>query len=121
MTADASTFLSNVLQRTGLFSPEQVSALLAEARQSDVGITEIVASEGFAREEDYLQALAGALNIPFRRLSDESIDQEVLERLPTKAVFQYNVIPVSFENGVLHVASAKGRRTKHSSHLTGIP
>ena len=105
MTAISSTFLSNVLQKTGLFTDEQLSTLLVEARQADIGVTEIVATEGFAREEEFLRALSGALNVPFVHLGDETIDQEVLERLPTKAVFQYNVIPVSFENGVLSVAS----------------
>ena len=49
--------------------------------------------------------LAEVMSIPYIRLSDKQIDPETLTRLSTKAVFQYNVIPVSAENGILRVAT----------------
>jgi len=105
MTTPSTNYLAGVLKRTELFSDEQIAALLAKARGGDVRIADIVVREGLSTEEGFLQALAGALRLDFVRLGTQVIDKEVLARLPTKAVFQYNVIPISFANGVLVVAT----------------
>jgi len=68
-------------------------------------ITEVVVGEGYAREDNFLEALAKVLNMPFMPLGSAAIETSVLERLPTKAIFQYNVIPSSMENGSLLVAT----------------
>ncbi|MDP6522714.1 MAG: GspE/PulE family protein [Kiritimatiellia bacterium] len=104
MGSTLATYLEGILRQTGLFEDEQVGALLDVVRDSDSSITEIVTQQGFAREEEFLKALAEALDIPFIELSAEDIEQEVLERIPTKAVFQYNVIPVQVDKGALVVA-----------------
>ncbi len=104
MTALAETYLARVLAGTGLLTEEQIENLLDLARADNVGITEIIIREGYMREDKFLQALAGVLNLPFVRLSDIVIDDDVLNKIPTKAVFQYNVIPISSEDGVLTVA-----------------
>lgn len=104
MGSTLATYLEGIIRRTGLFEDEQVYALLDIVHESDSSIAEIVAQQGFAREEEFLKALAEALNIPFIELSAEDIEQDVLDRVPTKAVFQYNVIPVKLDNGTLLVA-----------------
>ncbi|MBL7076003.1 MAG: type II/IV secretion system protein [Kiritimatiellae bacterium] len=98
-------YLSGLLERMELFTPAQVVELIEAARSSDMGITEIVAAEGYAPEEAFLEKLAEVLRLPYLRLNTQEIDQEVLDRLPTKAVFQYQVIPFEFENGTLQVAT----------------
>jgi type II secretory ATPase GspE/PulE/Tfp pilus assembly ATPase PilB-like protein len=103
--ANASTYLSNVLDRTGLFSADQVERLLDAAREGAAGMTELISRDGLADETEFLQALGKVLKIEFVRLGAASIEQDVLERLPTKAVFQYSVIPISFESGSLVVAA----------------
>ena len=106
MADGAATYLSEVLRRTELFSEEEMAGILASARESEGGIAEVVARDGYAREEEFLEALGKALRLPFVQLGGMEIGDEVLEKLPTKAVFQYNVVPVSCENGVLLVASS---------------
>jgi len=100
------TYIANLLEQTGLFNAEQVQVLAAEAAGADMPLGQVVAANGAVREGDFLQALGTVLQMPYRRLKDVEITQEVLQRLPPKAVFQYNVIPVSVENGVLLVAVA---------------
>jgi type II secretion system protein E len=65
----------------------------------------VVVNDGYAKEEPFLKALAEAMGIPFIRVGEVAIDQTVLETVSTKAVFQYNVIPVAKENGFLRVAT----------------
>ena len=104
--SNASTeYLAGLLERMELFSPAQVVELIEAARESEMSVTEIVAAEGYAPEEAFLEKLAEVMRLPYVRLNTREIEQDVLDRLPTKAVFQYSVIPVEFENGALLVAS----------------
>jgi type II secretion system protein E len=96
--------LKTVLQKTGLFEADAIERLLAAVKTGEGSIVEAVAREGLADEMAFLEAFAAALRLPFIRLGGEEIEQEVLQRLPTKAVFQYNVVPIAFEKGALQVA-----------------
>ncbi|MBT3192820.1 MAG: type II/IV secretion system protein, partial [Verrucomicrobia bacterium] len=87
-----------------LFSADQVETLVELASSNDLPIGQVVASQGLAREDAFLTALAEVLQMPFMHLKEEDIEREVLERLPTKAVFQYNVVPLGFDRGILRVA-----------------
>jgi type II secretory ATPase GspE/PulE/Tfp pilus assembly ATPase PilB-like protein len=100
------TYIANLLAQTGLFNEEQVGVLAAEAAGSDLPLGQVVAANGAVREGEFLKALGSVLQMPYRRLKDVEIEQDVLQRLPPKAVFQYNVIPVAVENGILQVAVA---------------
>ena len=103
-TASSST-VGEYLREVGLFSEEQVDAILERSSEMDGGITELVLQLGFAREEEYLEKLAAVVGVPFLRLAGEEIDTGLLPAVPTKAVFQYNVIPVREERGCLLVAT----------------
>ena len=105
MAGTSTTYLSGLLQRTGLFTEAQITELLEVAREENGNIAAIVAREGYAPEEEFLEAIGKALNMPFVRLGSQDIPEEVLQRLPTKVIFQHNVVPLSFENGTLAVAS----------------
>ena len=98
------TYLHNVLEKTELFTPDQIEVLLASAREEGTSVTHLVAEHGYVREDKFLEALGGVLRMPLAELGEDVIEDDVLQRLPTKAVFQYNVIPFSFEKGTLHVA-----------------
>lgn len=100
------TFLSGLLKRTGLFTDQQISELIKTAQTNGTGLTETVVKNGYASEEELLQALARTLNVEFVRLSTQKIEPEVLRMLPTKVVFQYNVLPIAFQNGLLTVATS---------------
>ncbi len=105
MTVAAPSLIADLLDKTGLFTPGQVEELVGRQQQSGRTVTELVLELGFAREDAFLQALGAALNLPYLKLGDLTLDQALLEKLPTKAVFQYNVIPVAMENGALRVAT----------------
>jgi type II secretory ATPase GspE/PulE/Tfp pilus assembly ATPase PilB-like protein len=47
------------------------------------------------------------MQVPYVRVGDKPIPGEMLEKVPTKAVFQYNVIPVGIEGGILRVATSE--------------
>ena len=97
--------MGGLLQATGLFSEEQIQDLLVVQKETGSSITEAIVSRGLTDEPTFLKALAEAMKVPFVRVPDVAIPPEVLEKLPTKAVFQYNVIPIGIENGALRVAT----------------
>ena len=105
MTTANTTYLLRLLKRTGLFSEEQLDLLLNTALDSEQSVTEIVVQHTGVKEEAFLEALAGTLKLPFVSLASREIETDVLSRLPTKAVFQYRVIPIEYENGALLVAA----------------
>jgi len=96
---------SEVLRRTGLFSDEEVVELLSVQRTEGGSLTRRVVDQGKTSEEAYLTALAGAMNLPFLRLVDVTPPPEVLERLPAKAVYQYQVLPLEAQDQMLRVAT----------------
>ncbi len=102
----APSSLAGILQQTALFQPQQITTLLEKSAQSGLGITATVVAEALASEPQYLTALAKCLSLTYRELDAASIETTVLEKLPTKAVFQHNVLPVAIENGVLLVAAS---------------
>ncbi len=104
MTVNGSARLAQLLDRTGLFEEGQVAELLRLRQESGEPLVHSVVSQGLAREDTFLEALAQAMGLPFMRLAEAAIDQEVLDKLPTKAVFQYAVIPVAAEGTTLRVA-----------------
>lgn len=98
------SYIASLLEQTGLFDHEQAAVIAAEASASAMPVGQVVAADGSCREDDFLKALANVLDMPYVRLKDVDIEREVLERLPPKAVFQYNVIPIAFTKGALQVA-----------------
>ena len=107
MAIAASNRLAALLEATGLFSPSQVEELAIKQRENDGILTATVVALEYAREDAFLRALAQAMPVPFVRIGDQPIPGEILEKIPTKAVFQYNVIPVGIENGTLRVATSE--------------
>lgn len=82
-------------------------------RESDGMLTAAIVASDTIREDVFLEALAKAMNVPYLRVGDQPIPGDVLEKIPTKAIFQYNVIPVALEeNGtVLRVATSEPFRS----------
>ena len=99
-------FISSLLARTELFTDPQITEIVSVSRESGESITSVIVSNDFVEEKDFLEAFGKVLNLSFVRLSDVDIEPEVLDLIPTKAVFQYNIIPLSVdENGTIHIAT----------------
>jgi len=105
MTAPLPTSLTGLLKRTGLLSDAQVATLIQHAQQNDTTITRALVSQSLSGEEAFLESLSTVLHVPFVRLGALTIEAAILEKLPTRVVFQHNVIPLAIENGALVVAT----------------
>jgi len=97
--------IARLLNQTGLLSDADVETVLEALRDGGAGVVETVVKQGMAREDAFLEALAGALGLGFRRIDGEPLPPEVLAALPTKLMFQAHVMPVALAGDVLEVAT----------------
>jgi type II secretion system protein E len=100
------TRIQDLLDSTGLFQQEQVEDILNSARENGRPVCEVAQEIEDIKEEQFLEKLAETMGLPFQRLKEVEIENEILEKLPTKAIFQYNIIPLSEEDGCLKVATS---------------
>ncbi|MEE9367667.1 MAG: GspE/PulE family protein [Pontiella sp.] len=97
--------IHDLLDSTGLFAQEQLTGLLTNARQNGRPVCEAALEFDGIKEEQLLTKLAEVMGLPFQRLKEIEVALETLEKLPPKAIFQYNVIPLSDDDGCLKVAT----------------
>ena len=105
MTAVANR-LSDTLRRAQVLTDAQIVDVLRMQKETGGSITALVTSNQMAAEEPFLQGLSTALGVPMVKVQEATIPSEILELVPTKAVFQYKVVPLSADNGVLQVATS---------------
>jgi len=99
-------FLLALLRQTGLFNDLQLEQLSTVDRGGDASITETVVRLGLAREEDFLRAIARVLGMDYTSVLEIEADRALIERLPARAVYQYNVVPIGWDQGTLTVATS---------------
>ncbi len=98
-----SSYIRAILEKTGVFPVGNLDMAAEGISSGQFSPSEAAVQAGLA-EAAFLEALANVLRMPYLRLKKQEIDPEILAKLPTKAIFQYNVIPVAMENGTLRVA-----------------
>ncbi|MEI6075017.1 MAG: ATPase, T2SS/T4P/T4SS family [Verrucomicrobiota bacterium] len=65
-----------------------------------------IARERGVTEETFTQRLAAALGWPYLDLPKLTIESEVRNKLSTKIAFQFSILPVALNNGVLQIAAS---------------
>jgi len=98
--------LIDLLTRTGIEPTEQLHIHLQEAYNQERPLPAYLAEQHNMKEEEILQSLAAVMHLPFQRLKEIEIETDVLERVPPKAIFQFNTIPIREEKNTLLFATA---------------
>ncbi len=97
--------LRQLLTQTGLLTETQATEFFKTPRKAGESLVSSLVKSGAVSEEKLLYALAAALHLGFTRLTEKEVEAGVRARVPTKVVFQHNVMPMRIENGTLIVAS----------------
>lgn len=106
MENQTDAFAALILRRTGLFNDFQLSQTLAADRSDGSSLTETVARLGIAGEEQFLKKIGEILGLPYTDVSEARPTDEAIRKLPARAVYQYNVLPLSVDaKGCLTVAA----------------
>src|ERR1700744_5653279 len=77
----------------------------ADAGSAEPLLSYIARERGVA-EDVFFQRLAGALKWPYLDLGKLAIENEVRNKLSTKVAFQFLVLPVAINNGILQVVAS---------------
>lgn len=105
MATPADALTAFILRNTGLFNDFQLKQTLEADRSDGSSIVDVVVRLGIAREDDFLKKIGESLGFTFMDLANSRPTDEALTKLPAKAVYQYNVLPFSLENGTLTVVT----------------
>lgn len=97
--------LEAVLTATGLLTPLQVTEALHSPRAAGDSLPKSIAKTMDLPEERVLTELGRVLGLDFVRLTEHEIQGEARQRIPTRVVFQYNILPMRVEDGTLVVAT----------------
>jgi type II secretion system protein E len=97
--------LRELLAQTGLLADSQINELLAAPRVAGESFIHSLVKSGAVAEDKLLEALARVLHLSFTRITEPEIDAATRNQVPTKVVFQYNVMPMRADNGTLVVAA----------------
>ncbi|HEY5654151.1 MAG TPA: GspE/PulE family protein [Pontiella sp.] len=100
------TRIHDILLSTGIFEEERLKELLKNARENGTSICKTLCATTEIKEDGLLEKLAQAMSLPYRRLKDVEIEPTILEQIPTKAIFQYSVLPLAEESDCLLVATS---------------
>ena len=105
--AETSRTVQNVLRATGLYSDEALARIGEErAKNPEMGLAEAVLKFGGVRETEFLRRMGELLGFDYVELEKAQPRPDVLQKLPASAVYQYNVLPLRFADGVLTVVSS---------------
>lgn len=105
MTVQPDAFVALILKRTGLFTDLQIKHVLAADRSEDATIAGAVVRLGLAREDDFLKKIGEVLGFEFLDIAKARPSDEALVKLPARAVYQYNTLPFTVDDGVLTVVT----------------
>ncbi|MFL2859509.1 MAG: GspE/PulE family protein [Pontiellaceae bacterium] len=94
----------SIIEQTGMVENSSLSLIIEEAKTTNQSIPSYIAKKNNIKEEDFISKLAEIMDLPFQRLSNIEIEADILNLIPTKAIFQYNVIPIAKKEDVLIVA-----------------
>ncbi|MBZ0166291.1 MAG: hypothetical protein K8I00_05740, partial [Candidatus Omnitrophica bacterium] len=98
--------LQGALIENNLLSRKDLDAHIRTARSQGASFKEYLVTERVLTEKQILIALSQNLKTEFINFTDLKVDQSVLEKVPTKFAWYYKVLPISFSNNLLTVATA---------------
>mgnify|MGYP000034499369 CR=1 FL=1 len=96
--------IRHLLAQTGLLTQMQIGELLGGPRAAGESLVAKLIKTGIVPEEALMRGLAEVLGLSFTRIAEHEIDPAARGKVPTKVVFQYNVMPMHANDGTLVVA-----------------
>ncbi len=95
-----------VLFKSQIISEDDIRAALEEQKRSGCRIGEALVRLEIVAQEDIDWALSNQLNIPYVRLTKETIDQAAVELVPAALARKFNLIPIYRSGDEITIALA---------------
>ena len=97
--------IGEMLIKEGLIDQLQLNEALDRQKIEKFLLGEILVNKGIINDEQLTRVLAKVFNIPFVHLSNIKLDPKVFKIIPLNLMQSYRVLPVSFENNQLTLAT----------------
>ena len=100
------TLAERILLGCGLYTEEAVERIAAgRADNPGMGLAEAAVKFGGKKEREFLEAAGRSLGLETIDLETRQPAPEALQKLPASAVYQYSVLPFSFDGTAITVVS----------------
>ena len=96
--------IGTILVEHGSLSTEQLPLVVEQLASSRQRFGEICIRLGFVTEENVARALGEQLGLEYVELSSFKMDEELLNRLPTDAIYRFRFVPLEMTADTLAVA-----------------
>lgn len=97
--------LADILLKEKLIEEKDLNAAMEQQKKTSQPLGKVVIEMGLVREEALLKAIASQTQIEFYpKISDNSVSEEAIKKVPIKLVSLYKFLPLSFVNNVLVAA-----------------
>ncbi len=100
--------LGQLLVNAKVISQKQLEVALKRQEEKHELLGSALVNLGFVDEENILlPILANQLGVDFVLLRDRVINKEVVNKIPAKFALYYKIMPISYEDGILTIATPK--------------
>ncbi|MCX5900011.1 MAG: type II secretion system protein GspE, partial [Proteobacteria bacterium] len=96
--------IGSLLLKKGAITPEQLDAALAFQKEKNIKLGVALTRLHFVKESVLLQVLSEQHGVPAMKLSEFTIDPDVIKLIPPEVAEKYMVLPISLKNAILIVA-----------------
>ncbi len=96
--------LGELLVKGGAVTTEDMDAAISASKTSGERLGEILLKMSLVDEETLARYLGEQLMVPYVRLSEIEIPDEIVDRVPAKLATHYQMMPMGQVNGTLQVA-----------------
>jgi general secretion pathway protein E len=96
--------IGQYLVQNKYLSREQLAEVVQLQDEKSLSFYEAVVEKGYVLEDDYLQAIALFLDIPYRQKIDLQVNPNILSKVPLSFIKENQVVPVCEEGGECIVA-----------------
>ena len=110
---DASAELGQVITEMRLVDPDELDRALMEHHKSGERLDSLLLKMGLISEENLLRAVARQLGLRYVKLTELTVPNEIVSRIPARLATHYQVFPVAISRGSLEVAMSD----PHDIHL----
>ena len=96
--------IGTILLERGSLTPDQFQSVLDSLALSKLRFGELCVRDGYIAEEELAHALAEQFNLAYVDLGDFRMDEELLNSLPTDAIYRFRFVPLEMTDDILVVA-----------------
>jgi len=116
---DNRTLVQELLKKD-FFDELTAKKILEDASLTKKDVEEVIIEQRLVDDKELAQTKSRLLNIPFKNVKAEEVDEKLIKKIPQETIKNYKVIPLSLENNLLVVGMVYPENPKVQNALRFI-